>query len=185
MTVNSIQGSDLYSSSIATDAQPQSAMGKDAFMKLLVNQIKNQDPLEPTDNTAYLSQLAQFSSLEQMQALNENIIGLALLQQNNALMSQLTQSSALIGQRVTYLDPDTGTTQTGTVGSVKIEDNLAVLSIGGKNVPLGNVTEVLGPEIVVPDDTDEETPVTPPSQPAPETTTTADLTADMTPNTNA
>ena len=144
MTVNSIQGSDLYSAIAPSDSLPQSAMGKDAFMKLLVNQIKNQDPMEPTDNTAYLSQLAQFSSLEQMQALNDNIVGLALLQQNNALMAQLTQSSALIGQSVTYVDPASGETLTGTVGSVKIQDNLAVLSIGGESIPLANVTEVLG-----------------------------------------
>jgi flagellar basal-body rod modification protein FlgD len=176
MTVNNIQGSDLYSSALASDVQPGNAMGKDAFMKLLVNQIKNQDPLEPTDNTAYLSQLAQFSSLEQMQALNDNIVGLALLQQNNALMAQLTQSSALIGQSVNYVDPATGETLTGTVGSVKIQDNLAVLSIGGQDVPLANVTEVLGAPTVVPEDTEDPAPGTateePSADPAPETTTT-------------
>jgi flagellar basal-body rod modification protein FlgD len=172
MPVNSIQSSDLYSSSIGAEALPQSAMGKDAFMKLLVNQIKNQDPLEPTDNTAYLSQLAQFSSLEQMQALNDNIVGLALLQQNNALMAQLTQSSALIGQSVTYVDPATGETLTGTVSSVKIQDNLAVLSIGGQDVPLANVTEVLGTPSAAPEDTEEEAPEDAPTEPAPETNTT-------------
>jgi flagellar basal-body rod modification protein FlgD len=165
MTVNSIQGSDLYSSAIASDVPPANALGKDAFMKLLVNQIKNQDPLEPSDNSAYLSQLAQFSSLEQMQSLNDNIVGLAVLQQNNALMAQLTQSSALIGQSVTYVDPASGETLTGTVGSVKIQDNLAVLSIGGEDVPLANVTEVHGhASIDVPGDT--------PAEPTPETTTT-------------
>jgi len=165
MSIQSIQQSDAYSSVASTTeaAQAGGALGKDAFMRLLVNQIKNQDPLEPTDNTAYLSQLAQFSSLEQMQALNDNIVGLAVLQQNNALMAQLTQSSALIGQRVTYMDPATGQPKTGTVGSVKIMDNLAVLSIGGQDVPLVNVSEVLGPEPIDTAPTDTEPSDTEPS----------------------
>lgn len=146
MTINGISSTDPISSAAAPAAGTTggSALGKDAFLTLLVQQIKNQDPLSPSDNTAYLSQLAQFSSLEQMQSMNDNIVGLAVLQQNNALMSQLTQSSALIGQSVNYLDPTTGQTMTGTVSSVKIQDNLAVLSIGGEDVPLANVTEVLG-----------------------------------------
>jgi flagellar basal-body rod modification protein FlgD len=167
MTIQSIQSGDPLTSSttIPTEAQSSSALGKDAFMKLLVNQIKNQDPLSPSDNTQYLSQLAQFSSLEQMQSLNDNIVGLAVLQQNNALMSQLTQSSALIGQTVTYLDPATNQSATGTVSSVMIQDNLAVLSIGGENIPLANVTEVLGhvedgsaPATPAPDTTTGTTP---------------------------
>jgi flagellar basal-body rod modification protein FlgD len=148
MAITGISANDPLSSSsssTSTSATDNSALGKDAFMKLLVNQIRNQDPLAPTDNQAYLSQLAQFSSLEKMQELNDNVVGLALLQQNNALMSQLTQSSALIGQDVRYTDPATNETKTGTVNSIKIKDNLAVLSISGEDVPLGNVTEVLGP----------------------------------------
>lgn len=150
MTINGIQSTDPLispttsptSAPAATDAS--SALGKDAFMTLLVDQIKNQDPLSPSDNTQYLAQLAQFSSLEQMQTMNDNIVGLAVLQQNNALMSQLTQSSTLIGQTVQYTDPATGQSATGAVTSVKIQDNVALLSIGGEDVPLANVTQVLG-----------------------------------------
>ena len=123
-------------------AAGESALGKDAFMKLLVNQLKNQDPLAPAQNEEMLAQLAQFSSLEQMTELNDNIVGLAVLQQSNALMSQLTSSSALIGQDVSYTDPESGEAQWGKVASVKIEDGLAVLNIGGKDVPLANVLEV-------------------------------------------
>jgi flagellar basal-body rod modification protein FlgD len=147
MTINGIQSTDpLTSPTSAPAATGSSALGKDAFMTLLVDQIKNQDPLSPSDNTQYLAQLAQFSSLEQMQSLNDNIVGLAVLQQNNALMSQLTQSSTLIGQTVQYTDPATGQSATGAVSSVKIQDNVALLSIGGEDVPLANVTQVLGHE---------------------------------------
>jgi flagellar basal-body rod modification protein FlgD len=124
---------------------PNGAMGKDAFMKMLVAQMQNQDPMSPQDNQAMVAQLAQFSSLEQMQQLNQNILGLAVLQQTNAVMSQLTQSSALIGQNVTYIDPLTQETSTGAVTKVKILDGIATLEIDGQDVPLGNVTEILGP----------------------------------------
>lgn len=117
-------------------------LGEDAFMQLLVTQLKNQDPLNPTQNEEMIAQLAQFSSLEQLNELNDNILGLAVLQQSNALMEQLTSSSALIGQAVEYVDPVTNAETWGRVASVKIVDGLAVLSIGGQDVPLGNVLQV-------------------------------------------
>ena len=127
----------------ATQGLGSQHLGKDAFMELLVTQIKNQDPLNPTDNQEFVAQLAQFSSLEQMQGVNDNLLGLALLQQSNALMSQLTSSSALIGQQVTYEDSKTGALKSGEVNSVKIEDGIAVLSVGGEDVALMEVREVL------------------------------------------
>ena len=79
-----------------------------------------------------------------MQGVNENLVGLAMLQQSNALMSQLTNSGALIGKTVVYDNPISGESKTGTVDSVKIMDGLAVLNIDGEDVPLANVTEVVG-----------------------------------------
>ena len=75
MTINGIQSSDPFASSTSIPAEAQSGagLGKDAFMKLLVNQIKNQDPLSPSDNTQYLSQLAQFSSLEKLTSIETSI----------------------------------------------------------------------------------------------------------------
>jgi flagellar basal-body rod modification protein FlgD len=142
MDISGISSSDPITG--AASNAPSSSLDKDAFLKLLVSQVKNQDPMQPQGSTEYVAQLAQFSSLEQMQNLNDNIVGLALLQQNNALMSQLTQSSALIGQQVEWTDPETGETHVGVVGSVKLEDGLALLEIDGQDVPLGNVTQVLG-----------------------------------------
>ncbi|MEM7516765.1 MAG: flagellar hook capping FlgD N-terminal domain-containing protein [Planctomycetota bacterium] len=96
MNIAGISQNDPISGSTTDQAGGQD-LDKDAFMQLLVAQMENQDPLEPTDNTEYVAQLAQFSELEQseqlnlqMEQLNENVVGLAVLQQGNALLQQLT-----------------------------------------------------------------------------------------------
>ena len=141
MEIPGVNFSDPISLQPDSEAQEE-ALGKNTFMKLLVTQLRNQDPLQPAKNEEMLAQLAQFSSLEQMQDLNDNIVGLAVLQQSNALMSQLTNSSSLIGKSVEYLDPTSGEAVWGTVTSVRIKEGLAILNIGGEDVPLASVTEV-------------------------------------------
>jgi flagellar basal-body rod modification protein FlgD len=147
MTISGISANDPATSSLATDNSLGSdSLGKDEFLKLLVDQMKNQDPMQPTDNNQMIAQLAQFSSLEQMKSLNDNVIGLAVLQQSNALLQQLTSSSALIGREVQYVDPTTQADASGKVESVRIENGVAVLSINGASVPLANVKEIGPPD---------------------------------------
>ncbi|MDA1267348.1 MAG: flagellar biosynthesis protein FlgD [Planctomycetota bacterium] len=121
------------------------ALDKDAFMQLLVAQLKNQDPMAPTDNQEFIAQLAQFSSLEEMQGVNENLVALAYLQEGNAMLGQLTNSSALIGKQVTYSGED-GSEQTGVVDAVKLVNSQVMLSIGGEDVPLTALSGVSGNE---------------------------------------
>lgn len=123
---------------------PSQQLGKASFMQLLVTQLQNQDPLQPTANDEFVAQLAQFSSLEQMEGVNQNLVALAILQQGNALLGQLTSASSLIGQQVQYTNPADGSVTIGVVDSVKIEDDVAMLRVGGTSVPLSAVTEVLG-----------------------------------------
>lgn len=54
--------------------KPKNALDKDAFLRLLTTQLANQDPLNPMEDKEFIAQLAQFSSLEQIQNLNKNII---------------------------------------------------------------------------------------------------------------
>ena len=72
--------------------QDQGVMGKDSFMKLLVTQLSNQDPMSPSDPTQFVSQLAQFTSLEQLVGLNEGLNILAM-----------TQAAATSAQMVSYV----------------------------------------------------------------------------------
>lgn len=74
-----IEGLGVYGSGVGNTARTKSAdetMGKDAFLKLLVTQLENQDPLNPTENTEFVAQLAQFSSLEGIQNLNSSFGGM-------------------------------------------------------------------------------------------------------------
>mgnify|MGYP003343091163 CR=1 FL=1 len=79
-------------------AHGSSKLGKDEFMKLLMAQMSNQDPLQPQDGQAFVAQLAQFSNLEQLQSANQSLQSLLLLQ---AGMSQ-TSDAALVGKQVLY-----------------------------------------------------------------------------------
>lgn len=102
-----------------TDSSSGSSLDKDAFLKLLVTQMQYQDPLEPTSNTEYMSQLAQFSSVEQLQNLG------SIFSSNQALN--------LTGQYVILNVPDsTGNTKqvSGLVDYVTVSDGKTYFHIG-------------------------------------------------------
>ena len=146
-----INGTSATESITSLSTEKQNAgVGKNAFMNLLATQLKNQDPLNPSKNDEMLAQLAQFSSLEQMQNLNDNIVGLAVLQQSNALIQQLTDASALMGKEVKFTDPTTEAEIWGKVDSVRIVDGAAMLNIGGKDIPLVAVKEIGTPPVTAP-----------------------------------
>jgi flagellar basal-body rod modification protein FlgD len=77
-----------------------SSLGKDDFLKILMTQLQNQDPLNPMQDTEFISQMATFSSLEQMTNLNTSMNNLITTSEQNQFM----QASSLIGKTVTYLD---------------------------------------------------------------------------------
>jgi len=95
MITNEIASSTSGAAMLAT---PQTGvMGKDDFLNLLIAQLQNQDPLNPTDSTEFTAQLAQFSSLEQLSNVNENLMELKNFQAsiNNS------QAVSLIGKTIT------------------------------------------------------------------------------------
>ncbi|UVM51938.1 MULTISPECIES: flagellar hook assembly protein FlgD [unclassified Pseudomonas] len=102
-------------SSATSSATGNQALGKDAFLQLLVTQLKNQNPLDPQDNTAFVAQLAQFSSLEGITTLNDTVTSLA----SSYSSSQALQASSLVGRSVIAQTDtavvDTSKSLTGTV----------------------------------------------------------------------
>lgn len=112
----------------------QKTLGQDDFLKLLTVQLAQQDPMKPMDDTAFIAQMAQFTSLQQMTALNG---GLAALRQD----TQLSAAESLIGREVT-LTRDDGTLVTGVVDSVARTDAGPRLSIGDQTYDYALVTRV-------------------------------------------
>lgn len=112
-----------------------SSLDKEAFLQLLVAQMKYQDPLEPTDNTEYISQLATFSELEEMQ--------------NMVASNELSRASGLVGQEVIVkvTNSSTGGTEyvQGYVDYVVYENNKAYISIDDQLYSVNDVYEVVDP----------------------------------------
>jgi flagellar basal-body rod modification protein FlgD len=98
-------------------------LGKDDFLKLLIGQMKNQDPLNPTDSSQYMSQMTQFSILEQITNLGQSQAATASNDYDN-------QAISLIGKTVTYTKPDLSTA-TGVVQRVTFSKNGPALTVGG------------------------------------------------------
>ncbi|SCJ98173.1 Basal-body rod modification protein flgD [uncultured Clostridium sp.] len=121
---------------------------KDIFLKMLVGQMANQDPFNPQDPTQYITQLAQFSTLEQMMALNDSMNYLIGVNNGVLVNSALQTASSLIGKNVevSSLDED-GKYQdySGKVQSVAVKDGTVVLELKLEN---GEVKEFEYSELV-------------------------------------
>ncbi|MDD1151498.1 flagellar hook assembly protein FlgD [Pseudomonas sp. TNT2022 ID357] len=107
-------------------ATGKQALGKDAFLKLLVTQLNNQNPLDPQDNSAFVAQLAQFSTLEGITTLNTSVNSIT----GNYKSSQALQASSLVGRSVIV---QSGTTQVDTsksmTGSVTVPSSVSSVKV--------------------------------------------------------
>ncbi|WP_051533863.1 flagellar hook capping FlgD N-terminal domain-containing protein [Desulfitibacter alkalitolerans] len=117
-------------------------LGKDEFLHLLVTQLRNQNPLEPMDDKEFIAQMATFSSLEQLQNMNESVtlmndVMLELLynQREMAASVILSEAVSLIGKAVHAVDPKTETAYDGVVSKVKLREGIPHLVIGEGEIP--------------------------------------------------
>ena len=111
------------------------SMDKEAFLQLLVAQMKYQDPLQPTSNTEYISQYATFSELEQMQNMSANMT--------------LSRASEMVGKEViveSTSDSGKTTTVQGQVESVMYQSNKAYISIDGTLYSVDDVVRIVDDE---------------------------------------
>ena len=120
---------------------------KDLFLKLLVAQMKNQDPFNSQDPTQYITQLAQFNMLEQSMALNENIEYLIGMTNGILANSAVGTASNLIGKDIEAYAPIDGSqssddtkTISGKVESVHIKDGVVYMNV--KDSQSENIIEV-------------------------------------------
>jgi flagellar basal-body rod modification protein FlgD len=97
MSITGLEPVSIYASE--SSSNEVSSLGKDAFLNLLVTQLRNQDPLSPMDSTQFTAQLAQFSSLEQLSNINDN---LGILQLYQASINN-SQAVGFIGRTVKSL----------------------------------------------------------------------------------
>ncbi len=122
----------------STDVASSSGMdsfGQDTFLMLLITQLQYQDPMSPMSNGDFVAQLAQFSSLEQMQRLNAAFDAFGR-------SATATQAFAMIGKTVDYADSSTGSVLTGLVDSVSFADGWPKLRVDSRSVDLGDVLTV-------------------------------------------
>ena len=101
-------------------AMQASALGLQDFMKILLTQLTYQDPLKPLDNQEFMAQMAQFTTLEQSQRLNDK---LQQLVENQAAL----QSVGLIGRTIEFTSE--GTSRSGTVSSLSLQGSAPVLGV--------------------------------------------------------
>ncbi len=124
-----------YGSTADKKTSSTSVMDQNAFLKLLITQLSNQDPMNPMEDRDFIAQLAQFSSLEQMQQLNSNFKAFG----NSA---RATEAFNLVGKWIDYLDAESGNMMTGQVDGVGFKDGVAKLKIGNSYVNLSNIVNV-------------------------------------------
>ena len=109
---------------------------KDMFLKLLVAQMKYQDPSNPASSSELMAQNATFAQVEKLEEIAKQNASLLALQRSSS-------AGALVGRTVSYTD-ENGATKTGLVSSVRLGSDTAEASatVGGVSVAVGRITEV-------------------------------------------
>src|SRR6476620_11240472 len=130
---SSTTGTSSTSNKNGSSVGAAAGMGKDDFMQLLVAQLKNQDPMKPMDDKEFITQLAQFSSLEASQKLTEQMEELTGSQMN-------TQAATLLGKNVSA-KLTTGEVVTGPITQVKMQDGKPVAVVNGKDIDTSLITQ--------------------------------------------
>ncbi|MHB1125896.1 MAG: flagellar hook capping FlgD N-terminal domain-containing protein [Bacillota bacterium] len=108
--------------------KPKTVMGKEDFLKLLVTQLKNQNPLSPMEDKEFVAQMAQFSSLEQMQNLSQGM--------------DMTKALGMVGRYVEAALTGSQSLVSGIVAAVRIQEGRPLLVLGDLLVRLDEVITV-------------------------------------------
>ncbi len=127
------------------------AMNPEAFLKLMIVQLQNQDPTEPTSNEELLGQISQMRSLQASLELEKMITMLATSQSSVASVSFASSAASLIGREVTGMTAESqgengqtipGEEITGIVERAILREGKAYIGIGDRELPVENLTKV-------------------------------------------
>jgi flagellar basal-body rod modification protein FlgD len=124
-----------YTPATSTVERPDQ-MGKDTFLKLLVAQMKYQDPANPASSSEFMAQTATFTQVEKLEEIAAQNAAMLVLQ-------EASTAGAMVGRSATYTDTNGGSV-TGKITAVRLAsgDQEAVAVIGGKEIPVGRITEL-------------------------------------------
>ena len=118
----------LNSQTTSTARKPTKVLGQQDFLTLLAKQFQTQDPMKPMDDTAFIAQMAQFTSLQQMGDLTKS--------------QQMLTSAGYLGRNVTVQDPATGENTTGLVSAIDNSGTAPALVINGTSYPMSYVKRI-------------------------------------------
>ncbi len=136
MSIQNIQNNvSASSTSPVTESLKNSGddLGKDAFLKILITQLSNQDPMDPLKDKDFIAQMAQFSTLEQMTNMNKSIEEMVSMNKATAV--------GYIGRIIEYTDEE-GLPAFSQVGYVRFEEGKIILNTPDGDVPLEKVISV-------------------------------------------
>ncbi len=120
---------------LTTTRTPKSELGKDDFLKLLTQQLKNQDPMNPMNDMEFINQMSSFSSLEQMVNMNKSLETFIQTFSTNSH----TQAMMFLGTTVTAQTGDMDEAVTGVVEMVGFKDGKPFLKVGDQAFDLEDV----------------------------------------------
>lgn len=110
-----------------------STLGKDQFLKILITQLQNQDPMQPMEDKEFIAQMAQFSSVEQLMNISTQL---------TALNQSLGSVSGLIGKEITWTDAETKLPKSGNVESIVVSSGVQYAVVGKERIALTDVTQI-------------------------------------------
>ena len=116
------------------------SLGKDDFLKILMTQLQNQDPSQPLDDKAFIAQMAQFTSVEQLTNMTTQI---------TALRQSMGLSPSLIGKTISWNNTDSSgasAIKSGVVDSLNFKDGVQYAGVAGEQVTLDQIIKITNPE---------------------------------------
>lgn len=116
-------------------------LGKDQFLKILITQLKNQDPSQPLQDKEFIAQMAQFTSVEQLSNMSNEM---------KLLRQSLGFASGLIGKSITWSttnDKGENSSQTGVVESITVKDGAQFAVVGKEKVAMDKITSIANAEV--------------------------------------